>query len=78
MKDTAARTKILEATINSIETYGIEGCTIRNIAKEANVTLSSIHYYLSQKMSLSKKRSIWLQVIHLKMRKNAWNKIAAT
>lgn len=49
MKDTATRTKILEATISSIELYGIEGCSVRNIAKEANVTLSSIHYYFESK-----------------------------
>lgn len=52
MKDPAAKNKILEATINSIEIYGIEGCTIRNIAKEAGVTLSSIHYYFESKEAL--------------------------
>lgn len=49
MKDTAARNKILEATINSIEIYGIEGCTMRHIAQEAGVALSSLHYYFESK-----------------------------
>lgn len=52
MKDAAIRKKLLEATINSIEIYGIEGCTIRNIAKEAGVTFSSVHYYFESKEEL--------------------------
>lgn len=52
MKDSATRQKILEATIESIEKHGIEGCTIRNIAKEAGVTFSSLHYYFESKEQL--------------------------
>ena len=52
MKDQAVRQKILEATISSIEKYGIEGCTIRNIAKEAGMTFSSLHYYFESKDKL--------------------------
>jgi AcrR family transcriptional regulator len=52
MKDSATRRKLLEATINSIEIYGIEGCTIRNIAKEAGITFSSVHYYYESKEEL--------------------------
>jgi AcrR family transcriptional regulator len=52
MKDHLVRQKILEATINSIEEFGIEGCTIRNIAKVAGMTFSSIHYYFESKEEL--------------------------
>lgn len=49
MKDPAIRTKLLEATIESIEKYGIEACTIRNIAAEAGVAFSALHYYFESK-----------------------------
>lgn len=52
MKDIAIKNKIVEATINCIEVYGIEGCTIRNIAKEADMNLSSVHYYFESKDEL--------------------------
>ncbi len=49
MKDQAARQKLLLAAIESIEKYGIEGTTIRAIAKEAGVSFSSLHYYFESK-----------------------------
>ena len=49
MKDQAARQKLLLAAIESIEKYGIEGTTIRAIAKEADVSFSSLHYYFESK-----------------------------
>ena len=52
MKDSAVRKKILEAAIESIEKNGIEGCTIRSIAKEAGMTFSSLHYYFESKEQL--------------------------
>jgi len=52
MKDSATRQKILLATIESIEKYGMAGCTIRTIAKEAGVTFSSILYYFESKEQL--------------------------
>jgi AcrR family transcriptional regulator len=52
MKDITTRNKIVIATINCIEIYGIEGCTIRYIAKEAEVNLSSVHYYFESKDEL--------------------------
>ena len=52
MKDPAARQKILAEAINCIEKYGIEGCTIRNIAKEAAIPFSSLHYYFESKEEL--------------------------
>jgi AcrR family transcriptional regulator len=52
MKDNATRRRILEATIESIEAHGIDGCTIRNIAAAAGVTFSSVHYYFDSKDDL--------------------------
>ena len=52
MKDPAARHKILVEAINCIEKFGIEGCTIRNIAKEAGISFSSLHYYFESKEEL--------------------------
>ena len=49
MKDASVKKKIIEGTINCIEKYGIESVTIRAIAKESNVTLSSVHYYFDSK-----------------------------
>lgn len=49
MKDPAVRSKLLLAAIDSIEKFGIEGCTIRAIAKEAGVAFSSLHYYFESK-----------------------------
>jgi AcrR family transcriptional regulator len=49
MKDPAVRNKLLLATIESIEKYGIESTTIRTIAKEAGVAFSSLHYYFESK-----------------------------
>jgi len=54
MKDPAARQKILVEAINCIEKCGIEGCTIRNIAKEAGISFSSLHYYFESKEELVK------------------------
>ena len=52
MKDSAVRQKILEATIEDIEKNGIEACTIRSIAKEADMSFSSLHYYFESKEQL--------------------------
>lgn len=41
--------KIIEATINSIEKFGINKTTIRQIAKEAGLNSSSINYYFRSK-----------------------------
>ncbi len=49
MKDPAVRSKLLLAAIDSIEKFGIEGSTIRAIAKEAGVAFSSLHYYFESK-----------------------------
>ncbi len=49
MKDPAIRHQLLLATIDCIEKFGIEGCTIRNIAKEAGMAFSSLHYYFESK-----------------------------
>ncbi len=52
MKDLSAKKKIIEGTINCIEKYGLDSVTIRAIAKESDVTLSSVHYYFDSKEAL--------------------------
>jgi AcrR family transcriptional regulator len=49
MKDPVVRQKLLLAAIESIEKFGIENTTIRAIAKEADVSFSSLHYYFESK-----------------------------
>lgn len=49
MKDPAVRQKLLIATIESVEKYGIEGCTVRAVAAEAKVAFSALHYYFESK-----------------------------
>lgn len=49
MKDPAVRQKLLLATIECIEKYGIEGCTVRAVAAEAKVAFSALHYYFESK-----------------------------
>ena len=49
MKDPETRHRLLLATIDCIEKLGIEGCTIRAIAKEAGVAFSALHYYFESK-----------------------------
>ncbi|HBM73979.1 MAG TPA: hypothetical protein DD429_00275 [Clostridiaceae bacterium] len=44
--------KIIEATINFIEKYGIHSITIRGIAKEAGVNSAAINYYFRSKENL--------------------------
>jgi len=52
MKNKENKRKIIEATITCIEKFGIDNLTIRNIAKESGITLSSIHYYFESKEEL--------------------------
>lgn len=52
MKEQSAKRRIIEGTIRCIEKLGIESVTIRAIAKESNVTLSSVHYYYHSKEAL--------------------------
>ena len=49
VKDPVVRQKLLLAAIESIEKFGIENTTIRAIAKEADVSFSSLHYYFESK-----------------------------
>lgn len=49
MEITAAEEKIITATIECIEKYGLKGTTIRQIAEEAGVNSAAINYYFRSK-----------------------------
>ena len=51
-KDKKAKERIVKATIELLSSETIEHLTMRRIAKEANVTLSSINYYYQSKENL--------------------------
>ncbi len=46
------RERIVVATISCVEKYGLEGVTIRNIAKQAGVNSAAINYYFRAKDKL--------------------------
>ncbi|MFQ6083162.1 MAG: TetR/AcrR family transcriptional regulator [Candidatus Aminicenantia bacterium] len=52
IKKIPTREKIILATINCIEKGGIQGVTIRGIAKEAKVNSAAINYYFGTKEKL--------------------------
>ncbi len=49
METTAAEEKIITATVECIEKYGIKGTTIRQIAEVAGVNSAAINYYFRSK-----------------------------
>jgi AcrR family transcriptional regulator len=49
MELTAVEDKIITATVECIEKYGIKGTTIRQIAETAGVNIAAINYYFRSK-----------------------------
>ena len=52
MDTTATEEKIITATVECIEKYGIKGTTIRQIAETAGVNIAAINYYFRSKDQL--------------------------
>jgi hypothetical protein len=52
METSPIETKIIEATIECIEKYGIKGTTNRQIAMEAGVNSAAVNYYFRSKENL--------------------------
>src|SRR5688572_6998740 len=48
----AAKERILLASIASLERWGIEGLTVRGIAKEARVNVAAVNYHFGSKAAL--------------------------
>lgn len=57
------RPQILEAFYTCLTEKGIDGCTLANIAREANLTTSLINHYFSSKEELS--RELILQILNM-------------
>ena len=49
MDDISVEEKIIRATIDCIEEFGIVGATTRRIAKSAEVNIAAINYYFRSK-----------------------------
>jgi AcrR family transcriptional regulator len=47
--DTSMRKKIIAAAVECIEKFGLNGLTVRRIAKEAKVNIAAINYYFGSK-----------------------------
>lgn len=58
------RPQILEAFYRCLTEKGIDGCTLANIAAEANMTTSLISHYFSNKEKLSLELIRWILEMH--------------
>ncbi len=54
-KSSSVETKIIEATIECIERYGIQGVTNRKIAEIAGINSAAVNYYFRSKETLIKR-----------------------